>query len=89
MLKAALHPGGRVALADFATEDGSCHDDPTGVFHHGFSGEKLTAILEQTGFSEISIDGVTSVGKGDRSYPDLMPALIPRRTTWVLQNSLP
>jgi ubiquinone/menaquinone biosynthesis C-methylase UbiE len=72
MVKTALHPGGRVALADFETEDGSFHDDPTGVFHHGFSSEELTTLLEQAGFSEISIARVTSVGKGDRSYPVLL-----------------
>lgn len=72
ILKTVLHPGGIVALADFETEDGSFHDDPTGVFHNGFSREELTLMLEQAGFCEISVDIITSVGKGERSFPVLL-----------------
>ena len=68
-LHGLLHPGGRIALADLESEDGSFHEDSTGVFHHGFSREQLTKLLIQAGFSEISISSVTSVIKGERSYP--------------------
>jgi len=64
-----LHPGGRVALADLEAEDGSFHDNPTGVFHHGFSHERFTQLLSQSGFTDISITTVTKVSKGERNYP--------------------
>lgn len=32
-----LAPGGQLAIADLDAEDGSFHDDPTGIQHHGFS----------------------------------------------------
>jgi 2-polyprenyl-3-methyl-5-hydroxy-6-metoxy-1,4-benzoquinol methylase len=71
-LKSLLHPGGWIALADLETEDGSFHEDHTGVFHHGFSIQELTDMLKKTGFSSISINAATNVVKGNRSYPVLL-----------------
>ncbi len=68
-LKTLLHPGGRIALADLEAEDGSFHEDPTGVFHHGFSRETLNEMLVVAGFSSISIMTVTAVTKGERTFP--------------------
>jgi 2-polyprenyl-3-methyl-5-hydroxy-6-metoxy-1,4-benzoquinol methylase len=70
--KSLLHPGGWIALADLETEDGSFHEDHTGVFHHGFSAQELTDLLKNTGFSSISVTAATNVVKGDRSYPVLL-----------------
>jgi tRNA (cmo5U34)-methyltransferase len=67
--KALLHSGGRVALADLESEDGSFHEDPTGVFHHGFSADELSNMLTAAGFSSIAITTATKVVKGDRAYP--------------------
>jgi len=69
---ALLHPGGHVALADLEAEDGTFHDDPTGVFHHGFSREALTGLLRQAGFSSISVSSATEVVKGERHFPVLL-----------------
>lgn len=71
-LKTLLHPGGRIALADLEAEDGSFHEDPTGIFHHGFTAEELTEMLEKAGFSSISITTAAHVVKGDRTYPVLL-----------------
>jgi 2-polyprenyl-3-methyl-5-hydroxy-6-metoxy-1,4-benzoquinol methylase len=68
-LRKLLHPGGRVALADLEAEDGSFHENPTGVFHHGFSHEEFTQLLSRSGFTDITITTVTEVTKGERSYP--------------------
>jgi len=68
-LKSLLHPGGWIALADLETEDGSFHEDHTGVFHHGFSSQELTDLLVKAGFSSISITTATNVVKEKRSYP--------------------
>jgi predicted TPR repeat methyltransferase len=67
--KTLLHPGGWVALADLESEDGSFHEDPTGVFHHGFSADELSNMLTMAGFSSIAITTATKVVKGDRVYP--------------------
>ncbi len=70
--KALLHPGGRIALADLETEDGSFHEDPTGVFHHGFSAEELSDMLRKAGFSAVSIETATTIVKGERIFPVLL-----------------
>ena len=72
LLKTLLYPGGWVALADLESEDGSFHDDPTGIFHHGFSSEDLSNMLENAGFSSISITNATTVVKAERSFPVLL-----------------
>jgi 2-polyprenyl-3-methyl-5-hydroxy-6-metoxy-1,4-benzoquinol methylase len=71
-LKTLLHPGAWIAMADLAAEDGSFHEDPSGVFHHGFSGDELTAILDKAGFTNISVSEATSITKGERIYPVLL-----------------
>lgn len=71
-LRRLLLPGGHVALADLEAEDGSFHDDPTGVFHHGFSREQLQELLDEAGFVSVSIKRITEVVKGQRSYPVLL-----------------
>lgn len=71
-LKTLLLPGGWIALADLETEGGRFHDDPTGVFHHGFSVEELSDMLEKAGFSSISINTAANIEKGDRTFPVLL-----------------
>ena len=69
---ALLHPGGYVALADLEAEDGTFHEDPTGVFHHGFSREGLAELLRLAGFSSIAVSSVTEISKGERRFPVLL-----------------
>ena len=71
-LKALLHPGGWIALADLEAEGGHFHDDPTGVFHNGFSAEELADLLEISGFYSVAIRTATNVVKGDRIFPVLL-----------------
>lgn len=68
-LKGLLHPGGWIALADLDAEDGSFHDDPTGVFHNGFSAEELSCAFEEAGFTSITIKTATNIVKGGRIFP--------------------
>jgi len=49
-LRALLVSGGMLALADLDAEDGSFHQDHTGVFHTGFVREWLAAQLSAAGF---------------------------------------
>ena len=71
-LKLRLYPGGWIALADLEAEDGSFHEDPTGVFHHGFSRTELTNLLATSGFVSISVTEATLMQKGDRTFPILL-----------------
>jgi ubiquinone/menaquinone biosynthesis C-methylase UbiE len=73
-LRGLLHPGGWIALADLESEDGSFHDDLTGVFHNGFGAGELSDILNKAGFSSISINSVTKVVKGDKIFPVFLAA---------------
>ena len=71
-LKTLLHPGGWIALADLEAEGGCFHEDPTGVFHHGFDKEELSMMLAEAGFSSIAVTTATKVVKGDQIFPVLL-----------------
>ncbi|KAB0668603.1 class I SAM-dependent methyltransferase [Oryzomonas sagensis] len=75
-LRGLLHPGGWVALADLETEDGSFHDNPTGVFHHGFSREELEGFLTRAGFTSIAVRRATTMRKGERVYSVLLAVAV-------------
>lgn len=68
-LRVLLNPGGWIALADLESEDGSFHDDQTGVFHNGFSVGELSDMLDKAGYYSISISTATQVLKNDTSFP--------------------
>jgi len=69
-----LLPGGYIGIADLDKEDGSFHNDNTGVIHFGFERAYLQGLFEQTGLREIcGITAATVVkeieGKGKREFP--------------------
>ena len=65
-----LKPGGKLALADLDTEDGSFHPDAAaGVFHHGLDRADLQGILEKCGFGDIHIFTAHTVIKDEMRYP--------------------
>ena len=73
----ALNPGGWFALADLESEDGSFHDDPTGVQHHGLARDFLPAVYERNSLTDIRVTLASTVRKpdgagGDRLYPVLL-----------------
>jgi ubiquinone/menaquinone biosynthesis C-methylase UbiE len=69
----SLKPGGSLALADLEKEDGTFHDDPTGVAHHGFDPQALIAVLKQLGFAALNARTVHMIRKqhsdDERAYP--------------------
>lgn len=73
-----LAPGGRVALADLAREDGSFHSaDVPDVMHHGFEPAELTRWLKAAGFTDIAVRTAHVVRKpqsdgSKREYPVLL-----------------
>ena len=71
--RALLAPGGRLCVADLDDEDGSFHEDMTGVEHSGFDQEKLAALAKECGFSEVSFSTSYVIKKEvagvEREYP--------------------
>lgn len=70
----ALVPGGWLALADLEAEDGSFHDDPTGVCHHGFERSFIHSLLTESGCSDVRVVPAAIMHKdtpegGKRPYP--------------------
>lgn len=68
-LLAHLRPGGHVALADLDEEDGTFHEDATGVHHPGFPRNRIQAWLEGAGFGAVHLDTAAVMQKAGRDYP--------------------
>ena len=73
----ALNPSGWLAIADLEAEDGSFHDDLTGVFHHGFEQKDLQEILMENGCVDVRIITAAVIRKftadgKERIYPVLL-----------------
>ncbi len=68
-----LQPGGYIAFADVAAEDGTFHDNPDEeVHHHGFEPDHLAAMAAAAGFVEVNVEEVHQLVKErngqDRTY---------------------
>lgn len=65
-----LGPGGRLALADLDTEDGSFHDaDAAGIHHHGFDRVALTGLAQAAGFVDVEFRTATEIEHEDGRFP--------------------
>lgn len=65
-----LAPGGKVALADLDSEDGSFHPAETkGVYHLGFDRNALRGELEAHGFTDIEFTTAVEVDRDGKRYP--------------------
>jgi len=70
-----LKPGGYLALADLVSEDGSFHEDNSGVAHHGINPETVRAILQKNGGLDIGVKEIHTIEKQpgndgkQRKYP--------------------
>jgi len=76
-LVASLKSGGWLALADLESEDGNFHDDPTGIFHHGFARGFLTEEFSKNGLSDVRTVTAAVIEKADmygavRKYPVIL-----------------
>ena len=74
-LLATLKPGGYLAVADLVTEDGSFHEDNSGVAHHGINPATVRAILAKNGGQDIGVQEIHAIEKQQknsaqrRAYP--------------------
>jgi ubiquinone/menaquinone biosynthesis C-methylase UbiE len=72
-----LNPMGWLALADLESEDGSFHDNPTGVHHHGFDKDVLRNEFIANGLIDVRIVKAATVNKSshdgvNHSYPVIL-----------------
>lgn len=68
-----IRPGGRLAIADLDSEDGTFHGPEVDDVHHGFDRLDLVEKLAAAGFQALSVETVHSmrraVGNSVRDYP--------------------
>lgn len=62
-LAAELAPGGRIAVADLETEDGSFHGEAEGIMHKGFDPQTVVSWLEQAGLEQAAARRIHTVHK--------------------------
>lgn len=72
-----LNPMGWLALADLEAEDGSFHDNPAGVHHHGFDKVYLRDEFIANGLNDVSLVTAATVDKPSHggirhSYPVIL-----------------
>jgi len=65
---AMLRPEGFIAIADIDTEDGSFHDEDTGVHHHGFNRDWIMQQAKIAGFERLKIETASEVNKPQGDY---------------------
>ncbi len=54
-IRELLGPGGRIAMADLDTEDGTFHSaDAEGILHHGFDRAGIEALAREVWFAEVA-----------------------------------
>ncbi|HXI81444.1 MAG TPA: class I SAM-dependent methyltransferase [Verrucomicrobiae bacterium] len=62
-IRELLVPGGRIALADLDTEDGSFHSkDAEGIHHRGFDRAALVKLAVSVGFVDVATQTATVIG---------------------------
>ncbi len=63
-----LDYGGFIAIADLDTEDGTFHDEDTGVFHLGFDRDELANTISLTQFRDVKIQTASALCKLQKDY---------------------
>lgn len=58
-----LEPGGLLAIADLEAEDGSFHDNPDGVAHHGFAPHIMASKMMAAGFTLVETKTIHRIQK--------------------------
>ena len=69
-----LKTSGKICIADLDLEQGTFHDDNTGIFHFGFDRDALRSLFINAGFSNVRAVTATEVVKpnpsgGFRTFP--------------------
>lgn len=69
-----LLPGGAIGIADLDKEDGTFHQDNTGVVHFGFDRDEMKKLFQEAGFQDVKVVTAATVvkeieGIGRREFP--------------------
>jgi cyclopropane fatty-acyl-phospholipid synthase-like methyltransferase len=64
-----LNENGFIAIADIDLEDGSFHEEDTGVFHNGFDRVEFMNSAGSAGFKDLEIMSASVVKKPQGEYP--------------------
>ena len=64
-----LNKNGFIAIADIDLEDGSFHEEDTGVFHNGFDRVEFMNSAGSAGFKDLEIMSASVVKKPQGEYP--------------------
>jgi len=67
-----LSPNGYLFFADLESEDGTFHANNEGVYHFGFSKQRLIDDAQKAGFKEVTCEEVFVIDKGIKKYPVLL-----------------
>jgi SAM-dependent methyltransferase len=69
-IRGLLRPGGRIAIADLDTEDGTFHSaEAEGIHHHGFDRAALADLARAAGFVDVDFRTATEIVEEDRTFP--------------------
>ncbi|HJV36975.1 class I SAM-dependent methyltransferase [Geomonas sp.] len=71
-LSDGLRRGGWLAIADLKAEDGSFHDNPTGVLHAGFEPSFLKSVFESCGLSTVRVVTAAVVDKSNDRHNQVL-----------------
>ena len=65
-----LRPGGRIALSDLDTEDGTFHSaEAEGIHHQGFDRTALVELAQNAGFIDVETRSAIDIEDEGRNYP--------------------
>lgn len=64
----AVKSGGYLGVADLAKEDGTFHENNTGVYHFGFTPEEFASFFVQNGFEPPQITVAHTIDKPHKSF---------------------
>jgi ubiquinone/menaquinone biosynthesis C-methylase UbiE len=72
-IRALLRPGGRIAIVDLVTEDGTFHtEEAEGIHHLGFDPDRLASLAAEAGFADVEARIGPSMEREGRRYPLLI-----------------
>ena len=75
-IRELLVPGGRIALADLDTEDGTFHSEASeSIHHHGFDRAALEGVARDAGFVDLATRTAMVIDE-DESHPGGFPVFL-------------
>ncbi|WP_396588473.1 class I SAM-dependent DNA methyltransferase [Bermanella sp. R86510] len=64
-----LNDSGIIAISDLDKEDGSFHEEDSGVYHYGFDRDEIAFAAKQAGFHDVKVVDASVVHKSQGGFP--------------------